>query len=252
MPLTLVHILIGISIGLSSGLFGIGGALVSTPLLKIFGGLSALLALGSPLPASIPSAISGSYAYYKHQLIDLRVAGWVLVSAIPANIVFSYSSRYVQGDVLMICTAAVMMYVAGTFVVRAWLLKEDVVHPMRTGVLPLLSVGLITGLFSGLLAIGGGIVMVPTFVRIIRMPLKNALATSLLCVAALALPGTIVHAALGHVDWTVSLILALSSIPFSIVGARLALRLRNEHLERIYGAFMLSFALYFLWTIVRS
>ncbi len=252
LPTLVVHVLIGISIGLSSGLFGIGGALVATPLLKLFGGLSALLALASPLPASIPSALSGSWAYYKKSLINFRVVGIVLASAIPLNLIGSYASHYVQSDLLMIATAAVMMYVAITFVVRAWLLKEQAEQSLRLSVLPLVVVGIITGIFSGLLAVGGGIVMVPAFVRIVRMPLKTALATSLFCVAGLALPGTLVHSSLGHVDWNVALVLALSSIPFSFLGARLALKLRNQLLERIYGLFMLCFASYFLWTIVNG
>ncbi len=241
-----IHLAIGIVIGLSSGLFGIGGALIATPLLKMFGGLSAILALASPLPASIPSALSGSYSYYKRSLVDFRAVGWVLASAVPLNILGSYASHFVQSDTLMIATAAVMLYVAVSFLVRSWLLREDLEHESFYSPARFLAIGCITGVFSGLLAVGGGIVMVPAFVRFVRMPLKKALASSLFCVAGLALPGTIVHSLLGHVDWSVALLLALSSIPFSMLGARLALRLRNQSLERMYGVFMLVFAVTFL------
>ncbi|MBX7156273.1 MAG: sulfite exporter TauE/SafE family protein [Bacteriodetes bacterium] len=242
----IAQVFIGITIGLSSGLFGIGGALVATPLLKLFAGLPALLALASPLPAAVPSAVSGSYAYYKNNLISFKIAGLTLLTAIPVNIGGSYLSHYVQSEYLMYATAAVMVYVAVTFLVRSWLLREEKETAPNTSVVMPLAIGALVGIFSGLLAVGGGIVMVPAFVRVMRLTLKQALATSLLCVAALSIPGTIVHGLLGHIDWQVALVLAVTSIPFSYIGAKAAVRLRNQTLERIYGVFMFVFAVYFI------
>lgn len=245
MEYLLAQILIGIGIGLSSGLFGIGGALVATPMLKLFAGLPALLALASPLPAAIPSAVSGSVAYYRNNLINFRVAGYTLLTALPVNVAASYLSDFVKPEWLMIATAIVMVYVALTFLIRGWLLREEQERPVKESrIIPLL-IGAMTGVFSGLLAVGGGIVMVPAFVRWLHLRLKSALATSLVCVAALSLPGTIVHGFLGHIDWHVALVLALTSVPFSYLGAKLAVKLRNQTLERIYGVFMLVFAIYF-------
>ncbi len=146
----------------------------------------------------------------------------------------------------MYATAAVMVYVAVTFLVRSWLLREEKETAPNTSVVMPLAIGALVGIFSGLLAVGGGIVMVPAFVRVMRLTLKQALATSLLCVAALSIPGTIVHGLLGHIDWQVALVLAVTSIPFSYIGAKAAVRLRNQTLERIYGVFMFVFAVYFI------
>ena len=86
----------------------------------------------------------------------------------------------------------------------------------------LASVGVIAGLLSGLLGIGGGIVIVPALAGMLGMPLKRALGTSLVAVVVLVIPGTIVHAVLGNIDWAVALFLTIGSLP----GARLGRRSR--------------------------
>jgi uncharacterized membrane protein YfcA len=70
--------------GLSSGLFGIGGALIATPLLRLTG-IEPLLALATPLPAAIPTALSASIAYWRHRLIRWDVAGWLLLTGLPVQ-----------------------------------------------------------------------------------------------------------------------------------------------------------------------
>ena len=67
------------------------------------------------------------------------------------------------------------------------------------------AIGLAAGLLSGLLGVGGGILMVPAFVGWVRLPIKEAVGCSLACVGILAIPGTITHALLGHIDWTFAL-----------------------------------------------
>lgn len=242
-------LLVGIVIGLMSGFFGLGGALIATPLLKMFAGASALIALGSPLPAAIPSAISGSVSYYRAGIIDMKTVVWVLLTAVPFNILCSYSSSLIPANVLMLATGVVMVYVSVTFLVRGWLLKESTHHPKEKKRWILLTIGVITGVLSGFLAIGGGIIIIPAFVRILRTTVKEAMSASLLCVAILAIPGTIVHGLVGHIDWGIALVLGCTSIPVAYLGSSIALRLRNRTIERAYGIIMLAFAGYFVWTL---
>jgi uncharacterized protein len=101
---------------------------------------------------------------------------------------------------------------------------------------------------SGLLANSGGFLLAPLFVAVLRRPLKVAFATSLVVACALAVPGTLVHVALGHVDWVVTGVFALGSIPGAASGARVALRTRSTHLERIYGATLAILGIVFLAT----
>ena len=112
---------------------------------------------------------------------------------------------------------------------------RDVPHPR----LRLVLVAVTVGLLGGLLANAGGFLLVPLYLAVLRMPIKGALAASLAVASVLAVPGTIVHAALGHIDWTVTAVFAAASIPLSSLGARTALRMDPVRLERIFGAGLL-------------
>jgi uncharacterized protein len=105
------------------------------------------------------------------------------------------------------------------------------------------AIGLLAGFVSGLLGVGGGIVMVPALTTWIGMPLRRALGTSLLVIAILVIPGTIVHSLLGNIDWAIFLVLTLGVIPGARVGARIALGVRERSLRVAVGTFLLSVAL---------
>jgi len=249
MPSQWYHILwIGAVVGLSSGLFGIGGALLSTPLLRIFLALPPLLALGTPIPVAIPSAVAGAVAYSRKKLVHWHVARMTLLVGIPANVFGAYATEWVSGQLLMILTAVFLFGTGAMFFIRGWILRGRGEQEPNVTTINVLVTGMIAGFLSGFLAIGGGIVMVPAFVRLLRLPLKQALATSLLCVAGFAIPSTITHFLLQHIDPVIAGLLAAIVIPFGYWGARIAIRLRNQVLERIYGTTILLFALYFLYT----
>ena len=105
------------------------------------------------------------------------------------------------------------------------------------------AIGLLAGFVSGLLGVGGGIVLVPAFTSWIGMPLRRALGTSLLVIAVLVIPGTIVHALLGNVDWAIFLVLTLGVIPGARLGARIALGVRERTLRLAVGTFLLVVAI---------
>ena len=77
--------------------------------------------------------------------------------------------------------------------------------------------------------------MVPAFAGWVRLPLKEALGTSLACVAILAIPGTITHALLGQIDWLYALPLCVGVIPGAAIGAHLAIRANDRTLRRLVG-----------------
>jgi uncharacterized membrane protein YfcA len=113
----------------------------------------------------------------------------------------------------------------------------------RPTTLRLAGVGAIAGLLSGLLGIGGGVVMVPAFTQVAGFPLKRAIATSLACVGIFAVPGTITHALLGNIDWRFGLPLTVGIIPGARLGAALALRAGDRRLRLVVGAFLGATAL---------
>jgi uncharacterized membrane protein YfcA len=100
------------------------------------------------------------------------------------------------------------------------------------------AVGLVAGLLSGLLGIGGGVVMVPGFTQWAGMPVKRAIGTSLACVALFAVPGTVTHALLGNIDWRFGLLLALGVVPGARIGAAVTVGADDRRLRLVVAAFL--------------
>ncbi len=102
------------------------------------------------------------------------------------------------------------------------------------------------GLFTGLLANGGGFLLVPLFVLVLGLTMPKSAGTSVVVIAALSVPTLVTHWALGHIDWTVGSVFALGSIPGAAVGARLAQHLPAVAMKRAFGVLLIVFAIYFV------
>lgn len=220
---------VGLVSGVLSGMFGIGGGLVTTPAIRLLLGFPALIAVGTPLPVILPTAIAGAVSYARRGLIDIRAG--LLMGAVGSvgSVAGAYFSRAAGGPAVLLVTAALILYVAGDLVRHqmrtaagsaAALALEMPEGPQRAWRLALL--GLAAGLYSGFLGLGGGFVVVPVLTRWLGVPLKRALGTSLVVVALLAIPGTIVHSMLGHVDPLLALVLIVGTVPGALLGARLS------------------------------
>ena len=99
---------------------------------------------------------------------------------------------------------------------------------------------------SGLLGIGGGMVMVPGFSVLGKLPLKTTIATSLACVAIFAIPSTITHALADNIDWRIALFLTIGVIPGARIGAAAAMRASDEGLRKAVATFLGIIAVVYL------
>ena len=261
---------VGVATGTMSGLFGIGGAVISTPGIRALGA-SAQTAIGTTLPSIIPGAASGTLRYAREGLVD----GQAVRATTPGGIVAAVAGALLtevipgEGDALMLTTAA-LLAVSGARMIRnagetaqalTAISAETAAGPTvprpKTDRLPgdivvtvsdrphgrpttirLAAVGTLAGLLSGLLGIGGGTVMVPGFTQIAGLSLKRAIATSLACVGIFAVPGTITHAVLGNIDWRFALWLTVGMIPGARLGAALTIRAEDRRLHMLVGAFL--------------
>ncbi|HYV60743.1 MAG TPA: sulfite exporter TauE/SafE family protein [Acidimicrobiia bacterium] len=225
---------IGAVVGLLGGVFGKGGSAIATPLLSLIG-IPPIAAVASPLPATIPSTLSASYAYWRERLIDWRVVTWSAAVGVPATVAGAYATRWIDGSLLVTVTELIVVGLGLRFLLRPGDPHEVALVPGAYRTRLALVAGTV-GVLSGLLANSGGFLLAPLFVVVLRLSIKQSFASSLAVAAVLAVPGTIVHAALGHIDWTVVAVFGATSIPLAYVGARLALRTQAVHLERAYGA----------------
>ena len=233
-PTVVGVVVIGATAGFLGGLFGKGGSAIATPLLGAIG-IRPLAAVASPLPSTIPGTIVAAFAYRRAGIMNWRVIRGSALVGVPATVVGAYTTRWIGGGALVAGTELLLVALGLRFLVFPGDPHEIAAVPpaFRTRIV---AVALVVGLLSGLLANAGGFLLAPLYVLVLRIPLKQAFGSSLVVAAALAVPGTIVHAALGHIDWTIVALFGGASIPFSSIGARTALRTNALHLERLYGA----------------
>lgn len=110
-------------------------------------------------------------------------------------------------------------------------------------VLTCLGIGVISGVIAALCGVGGGVVMVPAFVFLLKLPQKTAVATSLAIIIPTALMATTQNAKSGFVDWKVAIITAVSASVFAYFGAGWLKTMSNETLTRIFGTVLVIFGL---------
>jgi uncharacterized protein len=231
--------LIGAGVGFLSGAFGKGGSAIATPLLHLLG-IPAIVAIASPLPATIPSTwiASRSYAHAGH--IDRRVLRLGLWIGLPATAIGALCTRWVPGGSLVLVTDIVVLTLGLRILAGAHDAEPVVDAPASTA--RVLVVAAVVGVLSGLLGNSGGFLLAPLFIAVLHMPMRRALGTSLALATALAIPGTLVHAWLGHIDWTVTMAFGLAAVPLAAVGARTAMQMRQRTLTLAYGVGLASLA----------
>jgi uncharacterized protein len=246
-------VLAGGGVGFTFGVFGAGGSAFATPLLLLMG-LPAPIAIASPLPAMLPASVMGAREYLRVGLLDRRVVKLAVVAGLPAVLAGAALSGFVGGTALIVLSGLLLFAVG---VRMAWPVRPssvsaspgrsmcDLVTPKR----PVeLVVGLVAGagFLTGLLANGGGFLLVPIFVLVVGLTAAQAAGTSLVTVAALIVPTLAAHVVLGHVDWAVAGAFALGVIPASMVGARLGRRMPDAIARRAFGAVLVLFSVCFL------
>jgi uncharacterized membrane protein YfcA len=232
-------IVIGVVAGVLSGLFGVGGGIITTPAIQELLGGSPYIAVGTPLPVAIPTALVGGYTYARAHEVSWRAVRFAAIPGIVGAAAGAWLTSLIDPHWLLLVTAVLIGWQA----VRIGRSTRYRIRERRTtpgwqyAVL-----GGFTGLVSGLLGVGGGIVFVPFVTTMLGMPLKRALGTSLVLIAVIAIPGTIVHAALGHIDWEIAFVLVLGVIPGARIGASIALGTRERTLRLLVGSFLLLVA----------
>jgi uncharacterized membrane protein YfcA len=252
-------LLVGLFTGVLSALFGVGGAMVSNPGVRALGA-PPLVAVGTTLPSLLPGAVSGTLRYQREGLVDWQVVAWASSAGLPVVVGGALLSRVVPGEghLLLLAIAVLLAFTAWrtAFGVPEGDDREEgnptrVAAPRITaGWRPAL-VGVAAGLFSGLLGIGGGVIMVPGFTKL-QLPLKSAIATSLVCVGVFGVPATITHALLGHVDWRLATLLTIGVVPGARLGASLTVRADERHLRLVVGLFLGLIAVVYFVTEARA
>jgi uncharacterized membrane protein YfcA len=243
-----VSLAIGFISGVLGGMFGFGGSSITTPLLRLLLDVGPLHALGTPLPVAVPTAVFGVLGYYRRGLVRFRVSLFTLMGALPSVLLGAYLTRYISGHWLMLLTGLTLLGVGlrSALTAREEPLEEVKIRPVSADLVAAY-IGVPAGLFAGVLANGGGPILVPLYLMLLDMSMLEAVATSLAVVVVLSIPGSIIHWRLGHVDPELALFLTVGVIPASMLGSKVARGLGDARLKRLFGWAMVLFGGYFLY-----
>ncbi len=265
----LAVVAVGFASGVLSGMFGVGGAVLTTPGIRMLGA-TPIEAVGSTIPAILPGAVSGAWRYSKAQMVEWSVALTSGLLGAGFAVLGAEASDHVNGHYLMLLTAAMLLWSGLTNALAKSRAPEkvsvplggpadaegvEIVEPISTvdspaedrytkPSLPLVGViGAAAGLLAGLLGVGGGVLLVPAYTGLLRLPPKRAVATSLVAVAIFSIPAMITHTLLGHIDWAYALPLVVGVIPGAQVGAKVTLHGSEARLRVLMGVFFTVLAL---------
>lgn len=253
-PLFILVAFIGVGIGILSGLLGIGGGMIMVPLFKLLFGLSPLQATGTSLVAIIPTSFAGLIQHLRQHdmLVALGIAAGVAGAATSsAGVKLAAMS---PGWLVMLVAAIVIAYSAIKTLRKAVRAPQKKAGAAAHSVQPAHSpqsvpstkrqiawgipIGLITGLLSGYIGVGGGFIMVPLFASLVGATMRQSTATSLVSITILAIPGAFLQFSLGNAQIMIALAIAIGSIPGAVIGARLSSRINDRALRLAFGAML--------------
>ncbi len=252
---------LGLAAGAFSGAFGVGGGVLSTPLLIMVIGAEPHVAVGTTLSMIIPTAVSGAITYSKKKLFSKKLAIASGLPAVVCTVLSSYLERDISGTVVIFCLAFLMITVGIDFATGIGLRLRRAAAPdpdeatagsepdpaefTRSHVVHATIIGGIAGFLSGFLGIGGGFILIPLYCYLFHTPIKVAFGTSLLVVGAVALPGAIIHACYGHVDLPLALALLVGSVPGAKIGSHFSTKSKDDHLRITFGVILIILAITF-------
>lgn len=245
-------IILGLFVGICSGLLGIGGGVVMVPAFRLLFGMSALASTATSLFTIIPTSISGAVSHLCNRTcvpklgLALGIGGACLS---PVGVLLATHS---PAWLVMLAAATVMAYSAFTMFRKALKAPKSDTALTKNAPVPAtpefrptsrhlaigLAIGLGAGLVAGYVGIGGGFIMVPLMLSFIGLPMRQASGTSLIAVMILAIPGTISQGILGNIDFLVGIATACGTIPGAFLGGQLASRIPERTLRFIFAFFL--------------
>jgi uncharacterized membrane protein YfcA len=284
LPVNLLLILgLGVAVGFISGMFGVGGGFLMTPLL-ILVGIPPAVAVANVPSHMAASSMSGVLTYWRRQQVDfglglVLLSGGLLGTAIGVW-VFALLLDYGQLDLFVALSYVILLGIVGGVMlnesVRAIIRAQKGAPPIvrRPGThawfhglplkfrfrqsriyvsaIPVTVIGFGIGFFGAIMGIGGGFLLIPALIYLMRVPTTVSVATSLFLTLCTMLLATLLHAVENRtVDVVLALVLMIGGVIGAQFGARAGQALRAERLRLLLGMLVLGVAIRFASNLVR-
>jgi uncharacterized protein len=272
----------GLGVGFLSGLFGVGGGFLLTPLL-VFYGIPSGVAVATTLSHITASSISGAVAQWKKRAIDFKMAGVMMAGGLVGTAVgvwlFAIMRRAGQMDLVVSLTYVPMLGIIGGIMLNESLKTlraqrsgnaPSRIHPVNhvwihglplkarfrqsrlyISIIPPLVIGFVVGAMSAIMGVGGGFIIVPAMIYLLRMPTNVVIGTSLVQIIGIAIATTLLQATSNYaVDIVLAAILVLGGVVGAQFGVRAGAKLRGEQIRLLLALLVLAVALRLLWGLV--
>jgi uncharacterized membrane protein YfcA len=272
----------GLAVGFISGMFGIGGGFLMTPLL-IFIGIAPAVAVASVASHIAASSCSGAIAYWRRKAIDVPLALMLLAGGILGTTagvwLFTMLRSLDQLDLTIGLSYVTLLTVVGGLMISESvrvIIREQrgkPVQPRRGGahtwihglplkvrfkrsklyvsIIPVWAIGCIIGFVGAVMGIGGGFLLVPMLIYLLRVPTATVIGTSMVLTLITMACATVLHAATNHlVDAVLALILMIGGVIGAQFGARAGQNMRGERLRLLLGLLVLAVGLRFAYALV--
>ncbi len=272
----------GVAVGFISGMFGIGGGFLMTPLL-IFVGISPAVAVASVASHIAASSFSGVIAYWRRRALDFALASMLLIGGILGTVsgvwLFSILRRVGQLDLTIGLSYLTLLGAVGGMMIVEGLRAiararggkpADVRRPgshtwihglpikvrfkqskIYVSVIPLWVIGFAIGFIGAIMGIGGGFLLVPALIYLMRVPTGVVIGTSMILTLVTMAAATVMHASTNHlVDAVLALILMVGGVIGAQFGARAGQKIRGEQLRLLLGILVLLVGLRFAFDLV--
>ena len=260
---------LGGMVGVLSGMFGVGGGFLMTPLL-FFIGIPPAVAVATEANQIVASSFSGVLAHFKRRTVDLKMGCVLLVGGLTGAalgvVVFNYLKSLGQVELLVQLCYVIFLGIIGSlmFVESLNALRRSSrnaapvkrknhtwvhglpfkmrfrVSGLYISVIPPLLVGLLVGVLSAIMGVGGGFIMVPAMIYLLGMPTKVVIGTSLFQIIFVTAFTTLLHATTNYtVDMALAVLLLIGGVIGAQIGAVIGTRLKAEQLRILLAILVL-------------
>ena len=253
----ILAVIAGLIIGVFAGLLGIGGGLMMVPIFRVAFSMSAIASTATSLFAIIPTSISGAVSHVRRRTCVPKLGIAMGLGGACTSPIGVWAAQLSPSWLIILATVIIIAYSAINMFQKALKAPRGIravaldatpeppptFSPTARNLVQGALVGLFAGLASGYVGVGGGFIMIPLMLSIMKLPMKLASGTSLIAVMILALPGVIEQIVLGNVNYVAGIAIIVGTIPGAFLGARLVNYLPERTLRFIFAAFLVVAAI---------
>lgn len=251
-------------IGISLGMLGSGGSILTVPVLVYLMNVNPLLATTSSLFIVGATSLIGGLRAYSRRLVDFRaitefgipsifsifITRHYILPSLP-DIIFSIGDMQVSKGMFLMLVFAILMLIASITMIYNLHEESDqkkINEPDRhhNKFLPLVLLGILIGFITGLLGAGGGFLIIPTLVLFLKLPMKQAVGTSLLIIAINSLFGFLFSLKQFEYNWTILILFTILAGVGIFIGSKLAEKISGTSLKKGFGWFILIMGIYII------